>query len=84
MILIFIIARIKHLKVFYNFITEYDLNIDKLTEYLLQTQKNKIYMLYKNNHFTLETVDLNNYTIIDVEKIPNIIDIWQQLLLEKN
>ena len=53
-----------------NFITEYDLNIDKLTEYLLQTQKNKIYMLYKNNHFTLETVDLNNYTIIHVEKDP--------------
>tara|TARA_B100001287_G_C22680800_1_gene530238 strand:+ start:1573 stop:2601 length:1029 start_codon:yes stop_codon:yes gene_type:complete len=53
-----------------NFIREYDLNIDKLTEYLLQTQKNKIYMLYKNNHFTLETVDLNNYTIIHVEKDP--------------
>ena len=32
-----------------NFINIANLNINALSEYLIETQKNKIYMLYKNN-----------------------------------
>jgi len=45
------------------FIQNTDLDTKTLTNYLLETQKNKIYMLYKNNSFKLEEVDLNNYKI---------------------
>ena len=37
-----------------NFIMNADLDIVKLTEYLKESQKDKLYMMYKNNKFYLE------------------------------
>jgi len=53
-----------------NFISKYDVNKEKLTTYLLDTQKNKIYMLYKNGKFHLETVNLDDYIITTITKEP--------------
>lgn len=50
------------------FIEETELDIDKLSNYLLETQKNKVYMLFKNNIFNYETVDLDDYIITDYIK----------------
>jgi hypothetical protein len=54
-----------------NFITNYNLDKNKLTEYLLETQKNKFYMLYKDGKFYLETKNLNDYIITSTAKDPN-------------
>jgi hypothetical protein len=54
-----------------NFINNYDIKLEKLSEYLKNTQENKIYMLYKNNNFNLETIDLNNYELLSCEKKAN-------------
>ena len=54
-----------------NFIENTNLNTKKLTNYLLDTQKNKIYMLCKNNSFKLEKVNLNNYKINSYKKEKN-------------
>ena len=54
----------------YNFICLYDLKYDKLSNYLLNTQKNKYYMLYKNNNIYLQTIDQDNYKIKEVVKEP--------------
>lgn len=53
-----------------NFISKYDINIDKLTKYLLNTQKDKFYMLYKDGKFYLEIINLNNYIIKEIKKDP--------------
>ena len=53
-----------------SFILQYELNKDKLTEYLLETQKNKYYMLYKNERFYLETINTDNYIITEITKEP--------------
>ena len=53
-----------------NFISKYDIIKEKLTTYLLDTQKNKIYMLYKNGKFNLETINLDDYTITTITKEP--------------
>lgn len=50
------------------FITNNKLNIDKLTQYLLDSQKDKYYMLYKNGNIYLETINLDNYIIESYEK----------------
>ena len=53
-----------------SFISKYGLNKDKLTNYLLDTQKNKFYMLYKDGKFNLETINLDDYIITTVVKEP--------------
>jgi len=47
------------------------MNIKMLTEYLLETQKNKYYMFYKNNNIYLETVNQDNYIITSYIKDPD-------------
>ena len=54
-----------------NFISNNKLIKDKLTSYLLETQKNKYYMLYKHGKFYLETINLDNYVITEVKKDSN-------------
>lgn len=51
-----------------NFISNNGLNTDKLTEYLLKTQKKKFYMLYKDGDIKLETINLDDYVIINYLK----------------
>jgi hypothetical protein len=51
-----------------SFIDMADLNLNKLTEYLQESQKDKIYMLYKNNKFYAKIVDLNDYYLVSYEK----------------
>jgi len=53
------------------FIENNELNIIKLSNYLQNTQKDKFYMLYKNNKFYLENIDIDNYEIIKYIKKPN-------------
>ena len=47
-----------------------DLDINKLTSYLLSSQHEKYYMLYKENDFHIGIADMNNYRIISCEKYP--------------
>lgn len=53
-----------------SFISKYDINKNKLTQYLLDTQQNKFYMLYKNGKFNLETKNLDDYIITSIIKEP--------------
>lgn len=53
------------------FIEKEELDIRKLSDYLTDTQENKIYMLYKNNKFYYENVNLEHYNIIDYKKTKN-------------
>ena len=53
-----------------NFINISDLNINALSSYLKETQKNKIYMLYKNNKFHKQIVNINDYELVRYEKYP--------------
>lgn len=46
-----------------DFIGKTDLNMVQLTEYLLETQKNKLYMMYKNGKFHLQKINIDNYII---------------------
>ncbi len=54
-----------------SFITEYGIKTDLLTNYLLETQKNKYYMLYKNGELHFQKINLDNYKIISCEKRPS-------------
>lgn len=54
----------------YNFISQYGVKKELLTKYLLNTQKNKYYMMYKDGLMNCETINLNNYIITDVVKDP--------------
>lgn len=54
-----------------NFITKYNLEKEKLSEYLLKTQSGKYYMLYKNGKVHLQTINQDDYIITDVVKDPN-------------
>lgn len=56
----------------YSFIEHNDLHSDKLTDYLLETQKSKYYMLYKNGNFHLETINQDEYIISVVHKNPKL------------
>jgi mevalonate kinase len=51
-----------------NFIEKVELNVEKLSKYLLQSQKNKFYMLIKNNNIYLEIINLLSYEIISFDK----------------
>jgi len=55
-----------------NFITKYNLKITELSSYLLNTQKDKCYMLFKNNKLYLETINQDNYIIKDFKKEPKL------------
>jgi hypothetical protein len=52
----------------YDFIEATELDASKLTEYLLDTQKGKIYMLYSNGRFIKQEVNLEDYIITNVTK----------------
>ena len=45
--------------------------MDKLNDYLWNSQKDKYYMLYKNDQFYLEKPNIDDYTIIYNVPIPN-------------
>ena len=51
-----------------NFITTNNLKHDKMTQYLLDTQKNKCYMLYKKGKLYYQTKNLDDYIITEVVK----------------
>tara|TARA_Y100000389_G_scaffold200236_1_gene240222 strand:- start:1955 stop:2833 length:879 start_codon:yes stop_codon:yes gene_type:complete len=53
------------------FIKNNNINIAKLNEYLLETQNNKVYMIYKNGKFNYKPVNLDDYIIEKVEKDPD-------------
>jgi hypothetical protein len=53
------------------FIEKTGLNIDVLNEYLSNSQKNKIYMLYKNGRFHKQIVEENKYKIKSYTKHKN-------------
>lgn len=53
------------------FIKITELDITKLSNYLKETQKNKIYMLYYKNKIYKETIDISNFEIISYEKYNN-------------
>lgn len=53
-----------------SFISNNELDMEKLSKYLINTQKDKIYMLYKNGSIVLETVDKDEYIIEKYTKHP--------------
>jgi hypothetical protein len=53
-----------------NFINITELNINALSTYLKETQKNKIYMLYKYNKFHKQIVNIDDYELVRYEKYP--------------
>ena len=53
------------------FIARTELNIDILNEYLSNSQKNKIYMLYKNGKFHKQMIEANKYKIKSYTKYKN-------------
>jgi hypothetical protein len=55
-----------------NFISNTGLKIEELTNYLLKTQQNKYYMLYKNYNIYLQIINTDNYVIISYKKEPEL------------
>ena len=53
-----------------SFITQYRLDSERLTNYLLDTQRDKYYMLYRDGKFKLQTINLDNYRIREVISDP--------------
>jgi hypothetical protein len=53
------------------FIQLHELNLTKLSEYLENSQKNKIYMLYKNGIFYKAIPDMNDYNLVSYIKEKN-------------
>ena len=51
-----------------DFINSHALDIKSLSEYLHTTQKDKIYMLFKDNKFILEKIDTDYYNLVSVKK----------------
>ena len=54
-----------------NFIENTGLDIAKLNKRLQNTQKDKVYMLYKNNKFYHETMNNDDYEIVSYMKKPD-------------
>ena len=54
-----------------NFIKETDLNIEALTQYLITSQNNKIYLLYKNGIFNIQRTNNDDYIIDSYTKNPD-------------
>jgi len=53
------------------FINKTELNSEKLSTYLQNTQQNKIYMLYSNKKFNIQYNNIDDYTIINTIKNSN-------------
>lgn len=55
-----------------SFINSNELNIEMLSNYLYNTQKDKIYMLYSliTKNFILQKIDIDDYNILSVKKNP--------------
>ena len=53
------------------FIEQTDLDINKLSEYLMETQKDKVYMMYKNGRFHIEDVNMDDYVLTSYAKDPS-------------
>jgi hypothetical protein len=54
------------------FINNNNLKIKDLSDYLLKTQENKYYMLYKNSIINLQTINTDDYLIISYKKEPEL------------
>lgn len=54
------------------FIMNNNLKMDELTNYLLNTQTNKVYMLYKNGNIYLQCINSKNYEIVSYKKEPEL------------
>lgn len=54
-----------------DFINETDLNIEALTQYLITSQNNKIYLLYKNGSFYIQRTNNDDYIIDSYSKNAN-------------
>lgn len=54
-----------------NFIMNTELDIEKLNQYLIQSQDKKIYLLYKNSAFHLQFTNSDDYIIQSYEKQSN-------------
>jgi hypothetical protein len=52
------------------FIENNELNIGALSEYLLTSQNNKIYMLYSGTKFIVQRPNMDDYQIVSVTKTP--------------
>jgi hypothetical protein len=50
------------------FIEQNTLDIEKLSKYLQETQDTKYYMLYNNNKFHKETINMDEYKLVSSEK----------------
>jgi len=59
-------------KSIFEFIEKNDLNTGKLRDYLLESQKDKKYMLYYNGSFNLEEPNMDNYKIQSFKKNPKL------------
>lgn len=53
------------------FISTTELDLETLSTYLKSTQQNKIYMLYKDDKFHVDHVNMDNYELISYEKQPS-------------
>ena len=53
-----------------NFISTTDLNIEKLTQYLMESQDKKNYLLYKNGEFNIQSSNADDYIIVSYTKNP--------------
>jgi len=53
------------------FIENTDLNIEKLSHYLIESQNEKIYLLYKNDKFYVEKINSDDYLIESYVKNPD-------------
>ena len=54
-----------------NYISSYDLNSAELTNYLSTTQQSKVYMLYKDGKFYAETINADDFEIVECERVPS-------------
>jgi hypothetical protein len=52
------------------FIEKTELDCEKLSDYLIETQKDKIYMLFKDNKFYMDKPNIGDYTIVGYTKMP--------------
>jgi hypothetical protein len=53
-----------------SFIARADLKMEQLSDYLQESQKGKIYMLYRNNRFYKQTVNIDDYKLVKWDKQP--------------
>jgi len=53
------------------FITSTELDLETLSAYLKSTQKNKMYMLYKDGKFHVDHVNMDNYELMSYESQPS-------------